>query len=162
MKQRHRILRKNWRKDDQGAALVEFALVLPLLLLLLLATVEFGYAFRTHQILQNAVREGARFSALPGNEVSSLNPNATEAAVKKKVIDYCTSAHLNPVVTEAQITINQHFPINYSSATVDGVTGVQGSQITVDYPHNLLFGGAMLPISGSITLHAGVVFRNMY
>jgi Flp pilus assembly protein TadG len=161
MKQLHRILRKDWRnKDDQGAVLVEFALVLPLLFLMLLATIEFGYAFRTHQILQNAVREGARFSVLPGNEVSSLNPTATEDAVKQRVIDYCQRAHLDPVVTAAQITINQHCPISYTDS--NGVTGVQGSQITVDYTHNLLFGGAMLPISNHLTLHASVVFRNMY
>jgi|WetSurMetagenome_2_1015567.scaffolds.fasta_scaffold759755_2 Flp pilus assembly protein TadG len=160
MKQLNKFLRENWRTDDRGAVLVEFALVLPLLFLLLLAAVEFGYAFRTHQILQNAVREAARYSVLPGNEVSSLNPNATEAAVKQRIIDYCQSAHLDPVVTAAQITINQHCPISYTAA--DGVTGVQGSLVTIDYTHNLLFGGAMLPIGNHLTLHASVVFRNMY
>jgi Flp pilus assembly protein TadG len=161
MKQLNKFFREDWRKkNDRGAVLVEFALVLPLMILLLLATIEFGYAFRTFQILQNAVREGAHFSALPVNEAPPLNPHANDAAIQACVIDYCQRANLNPLVTAAQITIDQHCPIAYSAA--DGTTGVQGSEVKVDYTHNLLFGGAMLPIGGSINLHASVVFRNMY
>jgi Flp pilus assembly protein TadG len=47
-------------RQDRGASAVEFALVLPLLLLVIAGIVDFGRAFFTQVILTNAAREGAR------------------------------------------------------------------------------------------------------
>jgi Flp pilus assembly protein TadG len=43
--------------------MIEFALVSPLLLALLLGTLQFGYSFYTYNNLQKAVRDGARYAA---------------------------------------------------------------------------------------------------
>lgn len=51
---------------EGGNALVEFALVLPLLLLVFAGIVDFGFLFQRHEVLTNAVREGARVAVLPG------------------------------------------------------------------------------------------------
>jgi len=52
------------RPEGQAAqALVEFAIVLPVFLLVLLAIVEFGFAFSHHMTMQYATREGARTGA---------------------------------------------------------------------------------------------------
>jgi Flp pilus assembly pilin Flp len=48
------------RLDQEGAAAVEFALLLPLLVLLLFGMIEFGLAFNTRIQATNAAREGAR------------------------------------------------------------------------------------------------------
>jgi Flp pilus assembly pilin Flp len=48
------------RRDQEGAAAVEFALLLPLLVLLLFGMIEFGFAFNTRIQATNAAREGAR------------------------------------------------------------------------------------------------------
>jgi Flp pilus assembly pilin Flp len=48
------------RRDQEGAAAVEFALLLPLLVLLLFGMIEFGLAFNTRIQATNAAREGAR------------------------------------------------------------------------------------------------------
>jgi len=50
--------------DDGGAAAVEFALVLPLLVVLLLAIVEFGLVFNAQLGVTYAAREGARMAAI--------------------------------------------------------------------------------------------------
>ncbi len=50
--------------DRRGQSLVEFALVLPILLLILVGILEFGIAFRTFQVVTNAAREGARTAVL--------------------------------------------------------------------------------------------------
>src|SRR4051812_42050175 len=50
--------------EDRGAAAVEFALVLPLLLVLVFAIVDFGRAFFIKETLNHAAREGARALAL--------------------------------------------------------------------------------------------------
>ncbi len=47
-------------RGDRGAVLVEFALVAPLLFLLLFGIIEFGYNFNTYQAVRQGVREGAR------------------------------------------------------------------------------------------------------
>ncbi len=53
-------------RGRDGQALAEFVLVIPILLLLVFGIVEFGLAFRTHQIVTNTAREGARIAVLPG------------------------------------------------------------------------------------------------
>jgi Flp pilus assembly protein TadG len=52
------------RSEERGAVAVEFALVLPLLVMLLLGTVTAGVAYSRNVGLTNAVREGARFGAI--------------------------------------------------------------------------------------------------
>lgn len=54
------------RRDDRGVAAVEFALILPVLLLLVLGIINFGYLFGQKLALNQAVREGARQAVVPG------------------------------------------------------------------------------------------------
>jgi Flp pilus assembly protein TadG len=63
---------------DRGAAAVEFALVLPLLFLILFAIIDFGRALNTQITLTQAAREGARLAALgQPNVVSRTQAAAT-------------------------------------------------------------------------------------
>ncbi|WP_271189104.1 TadE/TadG family type IV pilus assembly protein [Dactylosporangium matsuzakiense] len=52
------------RGDDTGAAAVEFAIVLPVLLLIVFAIVDFGRAYNQRLLLNQAAREGARAEAV--------------------------------------------------------------------------------------------------
>lgn len=64
--------RDRLRRDERGVALVEFALVLPLLVLICLGTIDFGRAYATWNSVKNAAREGAAFAQLnPGKVTSS-------------------------------------------------------------------------------------------
>ena len=72
MKRVRRLLRRN----EKGAAIVEFALVVPLLLLLLWGIVDIGRAFYTLNNLASAVREGARSAAVMSTP-PDLSANAT-------------------------------------------------------------------------------------
>lgn len=51
------------RRDERGTALVEFALILPLLMALLMGTISGGIAYNRKLSMTNAVREGARYGA---------------------------------------------------------------------------------------------------
>ena len=51
---------------ERGSQLVEFALIFPLLLLVVMGVVDFGFLFQRYEVLTNAAREGARVAALPG------------------------------------------------------------------------------------------------
>ncbi len=50
----------NCRRPEQGQAIVEFALVMPILILLLMGVVFFAMAFNLQMVLNSAAREGAR------------------------------------------------------------------------------------------------------
>ena len=49
--------------NQNGAALVEFAIVLPLLLILIFGIIEFGVMFYDKAMITNATREGARWES---------------------------------------------------------------------------------------------------
>ena len=56
------------KRKDGGAALVEFAFVMPFLLFLLLGIVEFGYVFGVYNDVRHGAREGARFAAVDAGD----------------------------------------------------------------------------------------------
>ena len=65
------------RRRERGQSLVETAIVVPILLLLVAAVVDFGRIFDAYIVLTNAVREGARYGTLrdpqpPVDEVAGI------------------------------------------------------------------------------------------
>ena len=64
------------RHRDRGANLVEFAFVMPFLMLLILGIVEFAWVFATNLDVKHGAREGARITAvnLPAGGNSALGP----------------------------------------------------------------------------------------
>ena len=56
------------RRSERGAIAVEFALILPLMLMLILGIIEFGFGYHAWDSTQNGVREGARLAAVDPSE----------------------------------------------------------------------------------------------
>jgi Flp pilus assembly protein TadG len=73
------------RDGDRGAAAVEFALVLPVLLILVLGIVEFGRAYNVQTTLSAAAREGVRAIALQGS-AGDARSAAKQAALPAVVL----------------------------------------------------------------------------
>jgi Flp pilus assembly protein TadG len=117
---------------EDGATAVEFAFIVPLLLVLVLGIAEFGHAFQVQGTLSAAAREGARVMALQND------PAAARAAVRD------ATPTLDPVVTNAQITVTPAA----CPTTGGGRTNVR---VTVEYPMPLLtrFFGADLDLTGT-------------
>jgi Flp pilus assembly protein TadG len=85
-------------RNQQGQSMTEFALVLPLLVILLFGVIQFGIVFNHYITLTDAVRAGARKGAV-GRRLQ--NPNA---AVEQQVRDAATDlkeADLNVTVTSS-------------------------------------------------------------
>lgn len=72
------MLRRRW-KDDSGAVAVEFALVFPLLILVLFGVIEYGAVYNAQLVVTGAAREAAREMAVTGNAGSARSAALTAA-----------------------------------------------------------------------------------
>lgn len=111
--------------DDEAAQLVEFALVLPMLLLVVLGIAEFGFIFQRYEVVTNAAREGARMAVLPGY---------TDADVDARVRVYVTQGKVpttgtNPIVAITSVTI----PVG------GGLPPISAKRVVVTYTHSYTF-----------------------
>jgi len=138
--------------ENRGAAIIEVALTLPLLLLVSVGIFEFGRAYQTWQVLTNAAREGARLAVMP-------NPPA--GAVEARVKSYLTSGQLANTAN-ATIVVNPT-----STVSIGGGATASSSLVTVNYPFQfmVLQPVARLLVSGStlgapFTLTASAEMRN--
>ena len=61
------------KSREEGVAAVEFALILPVLALLLFGVIEFGRVWSQYQVFQGAAREGARCAAVQATEFSDCD-----------------------------------------------------------------------------------------
>lgn len=71
-------------KNQKGQALVEFAIVLPILLMLVMGIIQFGMMLNSYLAIENASREGARAGIV----------GSTDAEIETLIIS--TSPSLNP------------------------------------------------------------------
>lgn len=124
-----RVFRRTGRdgRRERGSELIEFAIVFPLLLLIVSGIVDFGFLFQTYEVVTNSAREGARIAILP---------NYTAADVQSRVSTYIGASGLKRTATTTvtQVTI----PL------ASGKT-VSAFQVTVTYPHTFSILG---PIAG--------------
>jgi len=98
-------------QGNRGNAVVEMALVLPIMLLLVFGITEFGRAWMTVNILQTASREGARLAVVTTPDVSAVQARATAvcraAAITPTSVD-CVGPDIDGIVT---VTVNANFNV---------------------------------------------------
>ena len=104
-------------RAERGQALIEFALAAPLLLVFLLALVDFGIAIDRRIILDHAVREGARYAAVGGDAFTSGTPTSASA------IENYTTAQAQGIGSA------------YVCSTEEG-----GVRVSIDYTYNFVTG----------------------
>jgi Flp pilus assembly protein TadG len=106
---------------ESGAELVEFAFVLPVLVLVVVGIIDFGFLFQQYEVVTNAAREGARVGILPGYSTTD---------VQARVTSYLGEAGLSATPT-----------IGVQMVSIPGGTGApaQGVRVTVSYPHTYTF-----------------------
>ena len=91
-------------RSEQGAEVIEFALVTPIFALLIAAMFDFGFLFRNWELMTNAAREGARVGVLP-----SYVCDDTTTDVKARVEAYMAASgvdasSLDVVAANADVT----------------------------------------------------------
>lgn len=105
-------------KKEQGQTMAEFALVLPILLVLLLGIFQFGVAFNNYVTLTDAVRAGARKAAVSRNE---SDPAGVCRAQVLAAADNLDTAKLEPTIKcdsswapGSDVTVHADYPFNVS------------------------------------------------
>jgi Flp pilus assembly protein TadG len=134
------MLRASFGED--GAQLIEFALVLPLLLLVVLGIAEFAFLFQRYEVITNAAREGARMAVLPG-----YSTPIGQGTVSARVLAYVAAGRVpvtagtpgNPVVTVTDNTI----------VVGGGLPPVNVKRCTVTYTHTYMFLGTIAALFGN-------------
>ena len=133
------------RRNLAGMAMVEFVIILPILLMLVFAIIEFGVLFGRWQTLSNAAREGARIAVVYRSDCSVSD---VEAEVRDRVKDYASP--LGIVLDDGDIA-------------VDGVCGnsTTSSTVTVTLPYTFkVLPGFAASVSPTIDLVGNSVMRN--
>lgn len=106
--------------NDRGANLVEFALVMPFLILLVMGIVEFSWTLATNLDVKQGAREGARLIAVNF-------PDTGDAAIVSEICSRMDLVGSNPATSVAWAS--------------DGSPDVgEGVSVTVSTPHNTLTG----------------------
>lgn len=133
-------------KRRTGAELVEFALLLPVLLLILVGIIDFAFFYQRYEIITNAAREGARVGVLAGY---------TTTDAQDRALDYLDAAGLADARRTAVATP--------TTLTLPNGTQISAIQVAVTYPYDFLL---VAPISalfggnfGSRTLVASATMR---
>ncbi|HVA64050.1 MAG TPA: TadE/TadG family type IV pilus assembly protein [Terriglobales bacterium] len=133
----------------RGNELVECALIFPALLALLLVVGEVAGAVATHQVLNNAAREGARLAVVPGEY-------GLTAEVQNRVIAYAAANGVT--LAASNVTVDQNEVVNPGGGACGASNPcIQASRVAVSYsyPLSTLLGAAM-------QLGAAVEMRNFY
>lgn len=104
---------------ERGAVAVELAILLPVLILILLGTMEFGRAFNAQTSLTGAAREGARVMAITKNPAEA-RAKAISAAVSLDPLP--TSVDVTPC-TPSVIGLQTTVTITYQLSTLTGIAG---------------------------------------
>jgi len=153
---------------EEGSQVLEFAMVLPFLLVFILGIIDFGGAFNLKQNMANAAREGARTAisnTLSDSSCSSSTPCSIQAAADA-VSQYMTGAGQNSSCIDPsspsasgtliwtyscsngiQLVINKGYIV-----TTSGGAAVSAAEVTLTYPYTWTFNDVM-----GLLVHANTV-----
>jgi len=121
---------------NRGQSLVETALVLPVIILVFLAIVDFGLLFNNYLMVSNASREGARSATL----------GRTDAEIRTTVSNVAAS------LDSARLTVNIT-PLQASRTSGNPVT------VTVQYQYNMLTPVVAAIVPGPFELKTSTTMR---
>lgn len=131
---------KNFRHREDGNSIIEFALLLPVFLMIVLGTFDMGRGFNTYISMTNAAREGARWLTTHADDVSGAQARIEAEAAQAGLAASDITVEFTPDKTDYQA----------------------GETVAVKVSHNydLLFG--VIPSISEITLSAQVTMTMLY
>ena len=140
------VIKKN---KERGAALIESAITIPIILLVSVSIFDFGRAYQAWQVLTNAAREGARVSILAGK---------TDDQVRDAVAQYVRVGGL-AVDAEHPLSVNLERSIELGSNNASRITVTYGFEFIVLAPVMRMVSDSSTR-GNALTMGAVAVMRN--
>lgn len=134
---------------ERGSVLVEFALVVPILLVIFAGIVDFSLMMQRREVVTNAAREGARLAVLPGYVLADVQSRVNQYLDE----GIAPGAHVNAVVTRTPMTISSGVGPPIEALQIDVA---YDSRYSILGPMMALIGGSNF---GTITLRARSTMR---
>lgn len=141
------------RRQERGAALIESAITIPIILLVSVGIFEFGRAFQTWQVLTNAAREGARVSIIAGK---------TDTDVENAVRKYLDVGGLEKYASETVTILRESVPLDPGDPD-----SPDASRIVVTYPFEFIVLSGVLKLvnpssdqGNDLSMGAVAIMRN--
>lgn len=103
----------NFLKNEKGQSLVEFAIIIPLILLIVMGIAQFGFMLNSYLRIQNATREGARIGVVGGTN-SEIRESILKTSPNLKVENLTIQIHPNDNRRSGQtltVQIIYNFPL---------------------------------------------------
>jgi Flp pilus assembly protein TadG len=171
------------RRDTKGATIVEFALVVPVLSVLLLGTLDLGYRSYVSSIVQGALHEAARMATVGGvstatiqahvqSRLQSFSRNATITTTTRSYSDF-SGVNVPETITQDTVPLNTYnagdcfqdangngvYDLDRGRGGMGGAEDVVLFEVTMTYPH-IVPVGALLGWSSNVTVKQNTVLRN--
>jgi len=131
------------KRAQRGATILEFAIAVPILVLLMMGIIEFARVMGAYQTLTDAAREGCRYAVAPMPGTATL---PTTNQIQDVVYTFLDSAG----IPRASSTV----AVNQTTSVVNGIN-LTFTDVQVTAPYTFV----LLPV-GSVTLDTHVVMRN--
>ena len=119
-------------QNNRGVAAVELAICLPILILLVCGSIEFGLLFYNQQVITNASREGAR---------AGITGENTDDEIKNIVLTYCN--HSEGPEDNELINLNGSDELQAALVTVSAPDANNDRTVRITYDYNFLFAGIL-------------------
>lgn len=135
--------------NEQGAAMVEFAIILPLLLIIFLGIAELGRALLFQHRLTYAVETGARYAARATGAINTSDCSTTAkwttvTTATRQVVTYGQMAGVQPVVPGLDVS---DVDVTVVSSSATGITGpVCVVNVHASIKYQGLFGTQLIPL----------------
>ena len=111
-------------KNNSGQSMVEFALILPILLLLIMGIIEFSFIFTNYLAMSNASREAAR----------SISLGSTDTVAEQRIYDVASileksrlSIDIDPIggnrTQGDMVTVSLEYDYNFLTPIINGLLG---------------------------------------
>jgi Flp pilus assembly protein TadG len=122
---------------SHGQGLVEFALLIPFLMLIVFGAVDLARAYHAMVTITNASREGARYAMRTNS--AALTPAQKLDAIQQRVVDEAGSSGIK--LFKANVT----FRCVTSGTNIPPCAAGEPMRVTVSYNFNLLMGAFFVP-----------------
>jgi Flp pilus assembly protein TadG len=111
-------------RGERGAAVIEFALVLPILVLLVLGIMEFGRAYHVQTTISGAAREGARVMALQSDSAAAQAAAQSAAQPLAVSVGQINVSPSSCTTSDDVVTVTVSYPLTF-------LTGAFGAAVTL-------------------------------